>query len=65
LWSFRYNCFQQAEYPSTLSKRVIIAIVVILVIMVTGMAMTMKRAFRADAIARDPDSTPAKTQPAR
>ena len=45
-----------------MSRRVLIALVIILVIIVTGMVLTMKRAFRADAIARDPDDSPKQTQ---
>ena len=43
-----------------MSRRVLIAIAIILVIMVTGMVITMKRAFRADALARDPDASAPK-----
>jgi len=40
-----------------MSRRVLIAIAVIVVVIVTGMVVTMKRAFRADAMARDPDAS--------
>ncbi len=64
----RSPCGADCGGPDTIafmSKRVLIVLAIIVVVITTGMVLTMKRAFRADAIARDPDATPAKTQPAK
>ena len=47
-----------------MSKRVLIALAIIVMIMVAGMVVTMKRSLKAGAASRDPDvSAPRKTQP--
>lgn len=46
-----------------MSRRMLIAIAVIVVIIVVGMVTTMKRAFRADALARDPDASAPRGAP--
>jgi len=45
------------------SKRVLIALVVIVLIIVGGMALTMKRAMRAGANSPYPDAAPASAAP--
>jgi len=60
----RYNPRHKPTKFANVSRRVLIAIAVIIVIIVTGMVITMKRAFRADALARDPDaSVPKRAAP--
>ena len=46
-----------------MSKRVLIALVVIVLIIVIGMVLTMKRAMRAGANTPYPDAAPASTAP--
>ena len=46
-----------------MSKRVLIALVVIVLIVVVGMVLTMKRAMRAGANTPYPDAAPASTEP--
>ena len=46
-----------------MSKRVLIALVVIVLIIVFGMVLTMKRAMRAGADTRYPDAAPASATP--
>ena len=49
-----------------MSKRVLIAIAIIVMIVVGGMVVTMKRALKAGAASRDPDmSVPRKPEPPR
>ena len=49
-----------------MSKRMLIAIVAIVLIVVGGMVLTMKRSMKAGALNREPDATvPAKPAPAQ
>jgi hypothetical protein len=48
-----------------MSKRVLIALVVIVLIIVFGMVVTMKRAMRAGAKSPYPDAAPASAAPKR
>jgi hypothetical protein len=49
-----------------MSKRILAALVVIVLIVVAGMVVTMKRSMKAGAASRDPDATmPAKPAPAK
>jgi hypothetical protein len=44
-------------------KRALIALVIIVIVIVAGMVLTMKRSMQAGAVARDPDAT-VTTKPA-
>ncbi len=49
-----------------MSKRVLAALVVIVLIVIAGMVITMKRSMKAGALNREPDAAvPAKTAPAQ
>ena len=49
-----------------MSKRVLVAIAIIVMIVVAGMVVTMKRSMKAGAANRDPDVTmPSKPPPAQ
>jgi len=43
-----------------MSRRVLVTIVVILLIIVAGLVMSLKRALKADALSADPDPGPKK-----
>jgi hypothetical protein len=47
-----------------MSKRVLIVLGIIVVVIATGLVMSMKRTMKA-GLARDPDASPAKTAPAQ